>query len=96
MARSGGTLQVRTEAERLVAEQAVLLHRQVVEAMNAAPHGRGLEVTEAAVMQGGMAFLQRLLQQSLSAQPEAQKGGSAHEPARAAGKPRSKGTRRRR
>jgi hypothetical protein len=96
MARSGGTLQVRSEAERLVAEQAVLLHRQVLEAMNAAPHGCGLEVTEAAVMQGGMAFLQRLLQHSLSAQPEAQKGGSARGPARAARRPRSKGTRRRR
>jgi hypothetical protein len=86
----------RNETERLIAEQAVLLHRQVIEAMERAPHGHGLEVTEAAVMQGGTAFLQHLLQQSLSAHPEAQKGGSARGRANAEAKPRSKRTRRRR
>ena len=85
-----------TAAERLVAEQAVALHREVTAAMQAAPWGHGLAMTEAAVMQGGTEFLRNLLQQTLSAQPEAQKGGSAPGPADA-GKPRaSKGTRRRR
>ena len=70
-----------TAAERLVAEQAVALHREVLAAMQAAPWGQGLAVTEAAVMQGGQEFLQNLLQQTLSAQPGAQKGGSAPSPA---------------
>jgi hypothetical protein len=66
-----------TAAERLVAEQAVALHREVLAAMQAAPWGQGLAVTEAAVMQGGQEFLRNLLQQTLSAQPGAQQGGSA-------------------
>lgn len=82
--------------ERLIAERAVALHREVMMAMTNAPFGQGLAVTEAAVLDGGRAFLQQMLQGALSAQPEAQKGGSA--PARAtAGKtPRSKRTRRKR
>ena len=36
--------------ERLMAEQAVLASRDVRKAMNAAPHGRGLEFTERAVL----------------------------------------------
>jgi hypothetical protein len=66
-----------TAAERLVAEQAVALHREVLAAMQAAPWGQGLAVTEAAVMQSGQEFLRNLLQQTLSAQPGAKKGGSA-------------------
>lgn len=84
-----------TAAERLVAEQAVALHREVQAAMQAAPWGQGLAVTEAAVMQGGRAFLQNLLQQTLSAQPGAQKGGSAPSRARADKTRVSKRTRRR-
>jgi hypothetical protein len=86
----------RNDAERLIAEQAVLLHRQVMEAVERAPQGHGLEVTEAAVMQGGMGFLRHLLEQSLSAHQEAQKGGSARGLAGAEAKPRSKRTRRKR
>ena len=73
-----------TAAERLVAEQAVALQREVQAAMQAAPWGQGLAVTEAAVMQGGRDFLRNLLQQTLSAQPGAQKGGSVPSPADAA------------
>lgn len=83
-----------TAAERLVAEQAVALHREVQAAMQAAPWGQGLAVTEAAVMQGGRAFLQNLLQQTLSAQPGAQKGGAAPSRARADKTRVSKRTRR--
>lgn len=85
-----------TATERLIAEQAVTLHREVMAAMQAAPWGHGLEVTEAAVMQGGTAFLQKLLQQTLSAPPEAQKGGSAPGRAPAVRQRVSSGTRRRR
>lgn len=82
--------------ERLVAERAVALHREVIAALENAPFGQGLAVTEAAVLDGGRAFLQELLQQTLSAQPEAQKGGSAPDPATAEKTPRSKRTRRKR
>ena len=80
-------------AERLVAERAVALQREVWAAMQAAPAGRGLELTEAAVMQGGQAFLRQLLQDTLSAPPEAQKGGSARRGARAGRRRRSSATR---
>ena len=76
--------------ERLVAEQAVALRHQVMKAMENAPFGQGLAVTEAAVLDGGRAFLQKMLQGALSARPEAQKGGSAREPATAEKTPRSK------
>ncbi len=81
-----------TAEERLVAEQAILLHRQVRDAMQNAPFGQGLAVTEAAVLDGGREFLQKMLQEALSAQPEAQKGGSARGPATAATTPLSRPT----
>jgi len=46
---------LRDENERLVAEQPVLLYREVVQAMHAAPHGQGLATMEAAVLPGGQA-----------------------------------------
>jgi len=73
-----------TAEERLVAEQAVLLHRQVMDAMQNASFGQGLAVTEAAVLDGGREFLQKMLQEALSAQAEAQKRGSAPSRATAA------------
>jgi len=79
-----------SSAERLLAEQAVVLHREVMQAMRQAPQGQGLVVTEQAVMQGGQAFLRRLLEQALSAHPEAQKGGSAPSRAPAEKRPRSR------
>ncbi len=85
-----------TAAERLIAEHAVALHREVQAAMQAAPFGQGLAVTEAAVMQGGTEFLRTLLQQTLSAQPEAQKGGSAPGRVPAVKRRGSSATRRRR
>jgi hypothetical protein len=93
----GGTALARkqwTAAERLLAEQAVALQREVTAARAAAAWGQGWAVTEAAVMQGGREFLRNLREQTLSAQPGAQKGGSAASRARV-GKTRvSKGTRR--
>lgn len=81
-----------TAEERLLAEQAVLLRRQVMDAMQSAPFGQGLAVTEAAVLDGGRVFLQQMLQEALSAQPEAQKGGSAPGRATAAKTPPSRPT----
>jgi cytosine/adenosine deaminase-related metal-dependent hydrolase len=83
-------------AERLIAAQAVALQREVMVAMEGAAFGQGLAVTEAAVMQGGREFLRKLLQQALSAHPEAQKRGSAPGPVPAVKKRRSRSTRRRR
>lgn len=83
-------MEFRTDEERLVAEQAVLLHRAAMEAMRTAAHGRGLEVVEGTVMLRGRAFLRDLIERSLSAHPEAQKKGSARAPAPAdASKPSS-------
>ena len=81
-----------TAEERLVAERAILLHRQVRDAMQNAPYGQGLAVTEAAVVGGGRQFLQKMLQEALSAQPRAQKGGSAPAPAIVATTPLSRPT----
>jgi len=78
--------------ERLVAEQAVLLRRQVMDAMQNASFGQGLAVTEAAVVDGGREFLRKMLQEALSAQPEAQKGGAAPDRATAAKTPPSRPT----
>ena len=94
----GGTHMPRTDwsaSERLIAERAVLLQREVQAAMQSAAHGHGLEATEAAVMQGGQELLRLILQQALSAHPEAQKGGSAPGRVPAGKKPRSRRTRRR-
>jgi hypothetical protein len=78
--------------ERLIAERAVALHREVMTAMKNAPWGQGLAVTEGAVLDGGRTFLQELLQQALSAHAEAQKGGSAPVPVSVGKTPRSKRT----
>lgn len=67
----------RTEEERLVAEQAIAAYREARKAMESAREGEGLAVTESAVLRHGRKFLQQMIEQLLSAHPEAQKGGSA-------------------
>jgi hypothetical protein len=67
----------RTEAERLVAEQAVAAYREVLKAMEAAPHGQGFAFTETAVLAEGRSLMQSMMEQAMSAHPEAQKGGPA-------------------
>ena len=66
-----------TDEERLVAEQAIAMYREVQKAMEAAPHGQGLACTESAVLEHGREFLRSVLQQTVSAHEEAQKGGPA-------------------
>lgn len=77
------SVEFKDENERLVAEQAVLVYRSVIDAMDAAPHGKGLACMEAAVMQGGRAHLRQILERAASTHEGVQKGGSAVRPARA-------------
>ena len=83
----------RTEEERLVAEQAVAAYREVIKAMEAAPHGHGFACTEAAVLDEGRALMQSMMKRATSAHPEAQKGGSAPKDVPAERTPRSSTTR---
>jgi hypothetical protein len=83
------SIEYRSEQERLVAEQAVLVYRAVQSAMLGAPQGRGLEVTEAALMENGREHLRNILAQALSTHPEVQKGGPAPGGARVGATPRS-------
>ena len=82
---------LRDENERLVAEQAVLLYREVVQAMHAAPHGQGLATMEAAVLPGGQALVREILRRAVSTHPEVQKRGSARGRAPAEKSPPSSG-----
>lgn len=66
---------VRTEEERLVAEQAVAAYREAQKAMAAAPVGQGLAVTEAAVLRQGRIVTQTMMEQLISTHAEVQKGG---------------------
>jgi plasmid stability protein len=64
-------------AELLVAEQAVLMHREVLKAVHAAPHGRGLEMTERAVLTQGRRQMALMMGEALKAAAGAQKKGSS-------------------
>lgn len=64
-------------AERLIAEQAVLMHREVLKAVHAAPHGRGLEMTERAVLTRGRQQMALMMGEALKAAAGAQKKGSS-------------------
>ena len=85
------SIEFQDASERLVAEQAVLAFRSVKDAMRTAPHGRGLAVMEDALMDKGVAALRAMMQEAVSAHPEAQKGGSAPCRAPAAAGPLSRG-----
>ncbi len=69
----------RDENERLVAEQAVLVYRAVVEAAQTAPHGQGLACMEVAVLDQGREHLRQMLQRATTAQAQEKRGavGSA-------------------
>ena len=83
----------RTEAERLVAEQAVAAYREVIKAMEIAPEGQGFACTEASALTEGRALTRSIMKQAMSAHPEAQKGGSAPNDVPAGKTPRSSTTR---
>ena len=63
--------------ERLAAEQAVLLQRELDQVADAAPHGQGLSCLEAAITDQGFVFLRERIAASISAREEAQKKGPA-------------------
>ena len=69
--------------ERLAAEQAILLQRELDRVADAAPDGKGFAFLEAAIIDTGFAFLRQRLGDSISAREEAQKKGPAFEAARA-------------
>lgn len=83
----------RTEAERLVAEQAVAAYREILKAMESAPEGQGLACTEAAMLAEGRSLLRSMMEQVMSAHSEAQKGGSAADRVRVEEVPPSSSTR---
>lgn len=64
-------------AERLVAEQAVLAYREVRKAVRGAPMGRGLELTERAVLAQGRRQMAVVMEEALKEAAGAEKGGSA-------------------
>ncbi len=76
--------------ERLAAEQAVLLQRQLDEVADKAPHGQGFAALEAAITDTGFEFLRQRLSESIGARQEAQKKGPAFEAARAVARRSSK------
>jgi hypothetical protein len=66
-----------SDRERLIAEQAVQTLRALDKAADAAPHGQGLACMEACIHDKGFDLLRTLMASTASAQPEAQKRGSA-------------------
>jgi len=87
------SIEFKDENERLVAEQSVLVYRSVIDAMHAAPHGKGLACMEAAVMQGGREHLRQILERAVSTHGGVQKGGVAADRASAGATPPSIPTR---
>lgn len=63
-------MEFRSDAERLIAEQAVLGYRAVQEAAEQAEWGRGLEVVEDAVLEQGREQQRRVLNQAMKAASE--------------------------
>lgn len=87
------SIEYRTEAERLLAEQAIMAYREVIKAMEAAPEGQGLACTESAVLAAGRPLMRSMMEQAMSAHSEAQKGGPAAGRVRVEELPRSSTTR---
>lgn len=79
------TINVMDEAEKLVAEQALLAFRASKRAAYLAPMGSGLEVAERAVLEEGRKTMRVMLERVLEAQPHAGKGGSTPSRVRAPG-----------
>jgi hypothetical protein len=68
-------MQYASDAERLVAEQAVLNFRELMGVMRTAPHGKGMAVLEQAVRERGFEQMRQMLTLLASAHDEAQKKG---------------------
>jgi len=72
-----------TSEERLVAEQAVLTLRSLMQAAADAPVGQGMNRLEAVIHDQGKEHLLRMMSLAAASRPEAQKRGSAASPASA-------------
>ncbi len=70
-------IQVESEAEELVALQAIQTYRALQQAVKTAPHGKGLMTVEAVVHDKGLDHLRKMYESALTEHPEAQKKGSA-------------------
>ena len=68
-------LETYSDEERLVAEQAVLTYRAVVEAAETASHGHGMDAMETAILDHGRKHLRAMLRHAAGAHAEAQKKG---------------------
>jgi hypothetical protein len=79
------SITVENEQEKLVALQALATYRALQQAVKSAPHGKGLATVEAVVHDKGFDHLRRMYESALGDHPEAQKKGSAHWAASAAG-----------
>ena len=79
-----------TARERLVAEQAIETLRALDKAADKAPHGQGLACMEACIHDKGLGLLRAMMTSTASAQPEAQKRGSAPGSAAAGARPSSR------
>ena len=68
-------MQFENDAERLVAEQALLNYRELKRIMRGAPQGKGMAVLEQAVREKGFEQMRQTLSLLASAHDEAQKKG---------------------
>jgi hypothetical protein len=68
-------MQFASDAERLIAEQAVLNFRELMGVMKDAPHGKGMAVMEQAVREKGFEQMRQTLSLLAGAHDEAQKKG---------------------
>jgi hypothetical protein len=71
------SIEVRDEQERLVALQAIETYRALRQAVQTAPHGKGLATCEAVIHDKGLDHLKRMFESVVGEHPEAQKKGSA-------------------
>lgn len=70
-----------TSEERLVAEQAVLTLRSLMDAAAKAPMGQGMSVLEGVIHDRGREHLLKMMSVAAASGSEAQKKGSASSPA---------------
>jgi hypothetical protein len=64
-------------AELLAAESAVLTMRSLMDAVNTAPHGKGMARVETVLHDKGFEHLRKILQAAVASHEGAQKKGSA-------------------
>ena len=71
------SIRVESEAEELIALQALETYRALQQAVKTAPYGSGLATVEAVVHDKGFDHLRKMYEAALREHPEAQKKGPA-------------------